>query len=143
MPFVEIYLRKGKTPEFRKAVSTAVHESMREVFQIPEDDYFHVVHDMEPGDILHPPMFFGIERSADIVIIRMTFNQRPAAQKAALFEAVADHVTAATGTRREDVLMTVLETASENWWVYGRTIDPETGFDARMSREAVQAGRVT
>src|SRR5262245_17964309 len=95
MPFVEIYLRKGKTPEFRKAVSQAVHESMRQVFQIPEDDFFHVVHDMEPGDILQAPTFFGVERSADSVIIRMTFNHRPPAQKAELFEAVADRLVEA------------------------------------------------
>lgn len=142
MPFVEIYLRKGRTPDFRKAVSAAVHESMREVFRIPEDDYFHVVHDMEAENILHPSTFFGIERSTDSVIIRMTFNHRPPAQKAALCEAVADRVTAATGMRREDVLMTVLETAAENWWVEGRTVDPETGFDSRMSPEAMEAGRV-
>ncbi|MEU1409153.1 tautomerase family protein [Streptomyces sp. NPDC005728] len=142
MPFVEIYLRRGKTLEFRKAVSAAVHESMREVFQIPEDDFFHVVHDMEPGDILQAPTFFGVERSADSVIIRMTFNHRPPAQKTALFEAVADRLAATTGMRREDVLMTVLETAAENWWAQGRTIDPETGFDTRMSPEAMQAGRI-
>ncbi|MFI6950432.1 tautomerase family protein [Streptomyces sp. NPDC050422] len=142
MPFVEIYLRKGKTPGFRKAVSAAVHESMREVFQIPEDDLFHVVHDMEPDDILQAPTFAGVERSVDSVFIRMTFNHRPPAQKAALFEAIADRVTSATGMRREDVLMTVLETAAENWWVQGRIIDPETGFDTRMSPEAVRAGRV-
>ncbi|MFG2600239.1 tautomerase family protein [Streptomyces sp. NPDC048462] len=142
MPFVEIYLRKGRTPEFRQALSAAVHASMREVFQIPEDDFFHVVHDMEPGDILHPSTFFGIERSTDSVIIRMTFNHRPPAQKTALFEAVADRITATTGMRRADVLMTVLETASENWWVHGRTTDPDTGFDTRMSPEAMRAGRI-
>ncbi|WP_269855996.1 tautomerase family protein [Streptomyces sp. RPT161] len=142
MPFVEIYLRKGKTPEYRKAVSEAVHASMREVFQIPEDDFFHVVHEMEPRDILQAPTFFGVERSADSVIIRMTFNHRPAGQKAALFEAVADHLVAAPGMRREDVLLTVLETAAENWWAQGRLIDPESGFDVRMSPEAMQAGRI-
>ncbi|RPK41660.1 4-oxalocrotonate tautomerase [Streptomyces sp. ADI92-24] len=142
MPFVEIYLRKGKSPEFHKAVSEAVHESMREVFQIPEDDFFHVVHDMEPSDILQAPTFFGVERSADSVIIRMTFNHRPPAQKTALFEAIADRLVATTGMRREDVLLTVLETAAENWWAQGRSIDPETGFDTRMSPEAVRAGRV-
>lgn len=142
MPFVEIYLRKGKTPEFRKAVSEAVHESMQQAFQIPEDDFFHVVHDMEPGDILQAPTFFGVERSADSVLIRMTFNHRPPAQKAELFEAVADRLVEAVGMRREDVLLTVLETAAENWWAQGRTIDPETGFDTRMSHEAMAAGRV-
>jgi len=76
------------------------------------------------------------------VIIRMTFNHRPPAQKAALFETVADRLVTTVGMRREDVLMTILETAAENWWATGRTIDPETGFDTRMSPEAMAAGRV-
>jgi phenylpyruvate tautomerase PptA (4-oxalocrotonate tautomerase family) len=142
MPFVEIYLRKGKNQQYRKAVSEAIHTAMREVFQIPEDDFFHVVHDLEAGDILQAPTFFGIERSADSVLVRMTFNHRPAAQKNALCAAVADRVVAAVGVRREDVLLTILETAAENWWAQGRTIDPETGFDTRMSPEAMAAGRV-
>src|SRR5262249_20570010 len=124
------------------AISEAVHESMRQVFQIPEDDFFHVVHDLEPGDILQAPTFFGVERSPDSVIIRMTFNHRPPAQKAALFETVADRLVTTVGMRREDVLLTILETAAENWWATGRTIDPETGFDSRMSPEAMAAGRV-
>ncbi|GGT68456.1 hypothetical protein GCM10010207_78950 [Streptomyces atratus] len=37
-------------------------------------------------------------------------------------------------------LMTVLETAMENWWTQAGTIDAETGFDSRVSPEAVQAG---
>ncbi|MFD2421145.1 tautomerase family protein [Amycolatopsis pigmentata] len=142
MPFVEIYLRKGKTPEYRKAISTAIHESMREVFQIPEDDFFHVVHNLEPEDVLHPPMFFGLERGPDSVIIRMTFNHRPPEQKAALIEAIADRLVATVGIRRQDILMTILETAAENWWAHGRTIDPETGFDTRMTAEAMAAGKV-
>jgi 4-oxalocrotonate tautomerase len=142
MPFVEIYLRKGKTPEYRKAISTAIHESMHEVFRIPEDDYFHVVHDMEPGDILQAPTFFGLDRGPDSVIIRMAFNHRPPEQKAALIEAIADRLVDTVGIRRQDILMTILETAAENWWAHGRTIDPETGFDTRMTEDAMAAGRV-
>ncbi len=143
MPFVQIFLREGKTPEYRTAVSDAIHASMREVFDIPEDDFFHIVHEMEPCDILQAPTFWGVERSADSVLIQMTFNHRPPAQKTALFESVADHLVDSPGIRREDVLMMIMETAAENWWAQGRVIDPATGFDARMTPEAAQAGRVS
>ncbi|MGA5504950.1 tautomerase family protein [Streptomyces umbrinus] len=142
MPFVEIYLRKGKTPEYCKSISKGVHAAMRKVFQLPEDDYFHVVHELEPNAILHDPTFFGIERGSDTILIRMAFNHRPPAQKASLFEAVAGNIATSPGVRREDVFMMIVETAAENWWAHGRSIDPESGFDIRMSAEAMQAGHV-
>ncbi|WP_433207399.1 tautomerase family protein [Nocardia sp. CA-107356] len=142
MPFAEIYLRDGTTPEYRKAISAGIHQSMIEVFQIPEDDFFHVIHSLPAENMLHAPVFWGIGRSDESVIIRMTFNVRPAEQKKALFTTIADRLVENPGLRRDDILMTILETAAENWWSTARTIDPETGFDTRMSPEAVRAGTI-
>ena len=33
----------------------------------------------------------------------------------------------------EDILMTIIETARENWWAAGRVVNPATGYDERMN----------
>jgi phenylpyruvate tautomerase PptA (4-oxalocrotonate tautomerase family) len=43
MPLVRIALRKGTTPEFRRALSESVHRAMVETIGIPEQDRFQVL----------------------------------------------------------------------------------------------------
>ena len=31
-------------------------------------------------------------------------------------------------------MMNIQECATENWWAYGRTVDPQTGTASRMKR---------
>jgi phenylpyruvate tautomerase PptA (4-oxalocrotonate tautomerase family) len=105
---------------------------MKDVLELPEDDYFHVIHGKEPENMIQAPVFWGVERSAGSVFIQMSFNPRPPAQKEALFASVAERLVESPGVRREDIFMMILETAAENWWAHAREVDAETGFDARM-----------
>jgi 4-oxalocrotonate tautomerase len=106
---------------------------MTDVLELPEDDYFHVIHEKEPENMIQAPVFWGVERGAGSVFVQMSFNPRPPARKEALFASVAERLVENPGVRREDIFMMILETAAENWWAHAREVDAETGFDARMS----------
>ncbi|MBA6435168.1 tautomerase family protein [Streptomyces sp. GMR22] len=50
MPLVNIYLREGTTPEYRRNVSLGIHRSMVDVLKVPQDDRFHLrVRGARPG----------------------------------------------------------------------------------------------
>ena len=134
MPIIYVSLRKGTTPAHRKAISQGIQRAMIAVLKIPNDDYFQVTHELDAENMTFDPNFFGIPRGPGAVIIQLFFNYRPAALKAALFEAIADNLTREPGLRREDIFMSISETTFENWWAHGRTIDPRTGTDARMKQ---------
>ncbi|MEU4656513.1 tautomerase family protein [Streptomyces sp. NPDC023723] len=133
MPFINVYLRRGTTPEYRHDVSRGLHRAMVDVLGIPEDDQFHVFHEVEPDNFRIQPVVFGLPRGERAMFVQFCFNQRPAEQKAALFAAVVENLRHSPGVPAEDLLMTVLETARENWWAAGRTVDPATGYDERMT----------
>ena len=49
MPLVRIALPKGKSPEYRKAVSAGVQRALVETFDVPKDDLFQVITEHGPG----------------------------------------------------------------------------------------------
>ncbi len=138
MPMVYISMHQGKPPEYRSAISDGIHDAMKTVLNVPGDVYDHFFNELPVGNMVYDPEYFGVHRSPDIVYIHFFFNTRPPEVKAAFFEAVVQEVTSRSGLRREDLIMAITEVPAENWWAYGRTVDPKTGFDSRMAemREA-------
>jgi phenylpyruvate tautomerase PptA (4-oxalocrotonate tautomerase family) len=132
MPSVNITLREGTSAEYKKAVSDAIHHAMIEAFAIPEDDRFHVFHEKRPEDMLQEPVSFGIERTPRCMLIQLAFNERTPEAKQALYESIVRHLGTEAGVPIEDIMIMVIETARENWWVHGRIVNPQTGYDARM-----------
>ncbi|HVU31124.1 MAG TPA: tautomerase family protein [Sphingomicrobium sp.] len=116
MPFTTIALRKGKSPEYRRAVADAVHEALVETLRIPEDDRFQLIDEYGPDNLIYAPSFLGIERSDDIVIVRITLvSGRPRELRAALHRSIADKLAASPGLRREDVFVSLVENDIADW----------------------------
>ncbi|MEZ0113455.1 phenylpyruvate tautomerase PptA (4-oxalocrotonate tautomerase family) [Catenulispora sp. EB89] len=134
MPLINIYLRQGTTPEFRHLVSEAIHRSMVEVLKIPQDDQFHVFHEVAPEDLVIQPVAFGLRRHGErAMFIQLLFNQRTPEQKTELFQAIVANLRLYADVPEEDIMLVVLETARENWWAAGRVVNPDTGYDERMT----------
>lgn len=133
MPLTTIELRRGTSTDFRGRVSGAIHTAMTEVLGLPDDDRFHVFHELDEGSMLYEPVSFGIPRGEDLLFITFTFSPRPPEQKRALYESLIRHLREQAGVEPEQVLIRVIETSNENWWGAGRVVDPGTGYDERMS----------
>ncbi|MDG3012073.1 tautomerase family protein [Rhodococcus sp. D2-41] len=134
MPLITIELMTGTTVEHRKAISDGLHEAMQEILDIPDDDRFHVFHELSEGDLVHEPVVFGIPRTTSrMLLITLSFNERSPEQKNALFAAVVRRLEEHAGVRRDELPLRVVETARENWWGDGRVVNPQTGYDERMT----------
>jgi phenylpyruvate tautomerase PptA (4-oxalocrotonate tautomerase family) len=143
MPLINVYLRQGTTPEYRHNVSTALHQAMVDVLKIPEDDQFHVFHEVTPDNFHMQSVAFGLSRSERTMFIQLIFNQRTAEQKCELFRAIVDDLRLLADVPEEDVMLMVLETARENWWAAGRVVSPETGYDERMTGPPMENAAAT
>ncbi|AEW99570.1 tautomerase family protein [Streptantibioticus cattleyicolor] len=133
MPLITISLRQGTTPEYRRDVSTAIHTAMVDVLKIPQDDQFHVFHEVTPDNFVIQPVVFGLPRGERAMFIALHLNQRTPEVKDELFRAIVANLRELAGVPEEDVMMMILETARENWWAAGRVVDPVTGYDERMA----------
>jgi phenylpyruvate tautomerase PptA (4-oxalocrotonate tautomerase family) len=141
MPMTKIYLREGSTPEFRLAVSDAIHRSLIDVLGIPEDDKFHVFHEMKDDFLISAPVAFGLERRRSAIFIQYYFAQRPAETLRELYSATIATLQELTELEPRDVYINLVPSPSENWWAAGRSLDPTTGFDVRMDTDALPPRR--
>ena len=116
MPFTQISLKKGKTPEFRRTLMEQVYLAMRETIAIPEDDRFATLTELEDGNFNNSGNYAGIERSDDVVFIQITLNAgRTVEKKKALYAEIAKRLSNDPGVRPEDIVISLVEVAMEDW----------------------------
>jgi phenylpyruvate tautomerase PptA (4-oxalocrotonate tautomerase family) len=115
MPLVRIDLRKGKDAAYRQQIGRVVYEAMVSV-GVPANDRFQIVTEHEVGNFLFDATYLGVDRTDDLVIIQITWNQgRTVEQKKALYRAIASGLAEAPGIRPEDVFINLVEVSKENW----------------------------
>ena len=115
MPLVSIAFRAGKSPQYRQTVADEVHRALMETASVPEADRFQILTEHAPGDLIYDPAYLGVKRSDDIVMIQITLNQRTQAVKLALYKAIAARLSKNPGMRPEDVLISLVPVAPEDW----------------------------
>jgi 4-oxalocrotonate tautomerase len=117
MPVVHISLRAGKLEAYRQAIFDNLYRAMRETLNVPEDDQFMTITEHDSTNFRYGNAY-GVARSADVVYIQITvFNTRTMEQKKALFRRIAELLGESPGIRSEDVFVTALAAAKENWSV--------------------------
>lgn len=116
MPFVKVYLRRGKSPEYLRSVGDAIHEALVATANVPQDDRFQVIHQLEPDLLIAHPSYGGVNRSADLVIVEITLNAgRTVDVKKALYADIAARLQKTVDVRPDDVLVSLVEVTKENW----------------------------
>jgi 4-oxalocrotonate tautomerase len=117
MPLLHIALRAGKPEAYRQAIFDSLYQALREALDVPEDDQFMTISEHDAANFRYGAAF-GIARSDDLVFIRIiVFDTRTAAQKQALFRSIAERLGESPGIRPQDVFVTILDAAKENWSV--------------------------
>ena len=116
MPYTQISLRKGKSPGYRRELMEEVYLAMRESIEIPENDRFATITELEDGNFNNSGDYLGISRSDDIVYIQITLNSgRTTDKKKALYAKIAERLKAKPGIRTEDIVISLLEVSPEDW----------------------------
>jgi ketosteroid isomerase-like protein/phenylpyruvate tautomerase PptA (4-oxalocrotonate tautomerase family) len=116
MPFVDISLVRGKSPEYRHAVSRAVYEALvSELGMKPEDD-FQLIHEFEPDAMVFPREFRGGPRSQDFTVIRITdgLDRGPQAKRR-FYATLVRLLNADPGISPADVFVMMTLTPPENF----------------------------
>ena len=116
MPLVRITLRKGHTPEFLRDASTAIHEALVATANVPADDRFHIIEEVDRDNLIGHPSYGGVNRSEGLIVIQITLNGgRTVEVKRALYAEIAKRLQSAVDVRPDDVLVSLVEVTKENW----------------------------
>jgi phenylpyruvate tautomerase PptA (4-oxalocrotonate tautomerase family) len=116
MPFARIDLAQGKTPEYRATVADVVYEGIVGVLKAPDGDRFMVIGEHAPENFVFDPNFLDIKRSPDLIYVQVTSTVgNTKEQKLAFFRQMADELNRRLGVRREDVFISLVFVAREDW----------------------------
>jgi phenylpyruvate tautomerase PptA (4-oxalocrotonate tautomerase family) len=116
MPFVNIYLPAEFTQEVKTKISLSVHEGLMEIFNIPEKDYFQVIHPVLIENLIYPDSYLDISHTANLVYVYITCRSgRTADMKKALYALIAQKIAASTLVSANDVIIVLNENAPEDW----------------------------
>lgn len=116
MPFVNIYVPSGFNAGTKKAISLSVHKSLVNIFNVPVNDCFQVIHTVDPGHLIFPDHYMDIPHTPDLVYICITCgNGRTIEMKKALYMSIAKKISDVTTVNINDVIIVLNETSWENW----------------------------
>lgn len=116
MPLVRISLRHGKPPAYRKAIADQLYLTMRDLFEVPEDDIFMIIDELPAENFIYSRSFFDIPRGDDFLIIQITASStRGQTQKRAFYKGLVARLNAELSIRPQDVMINLVETGRENW----------------------------
>ena len=115
MPVTRIAIREGKTPEYKQALMDEIYEAMRETVAIKDGDRFIAITEHGEHEFAYGP-FLGIDRSDDLVQIQVFWAPgKTVDAKLAMYKRIVERLGNNPGVRPEDVLISVVEAAADNW----------------------------
>ncbi|WP_144150615.1 tautomerase family protein [Paraburkholderia sp. BCC1885] len=117
MPLVRINLSKDASPEVVRAVSESVYDAMINIANVPANDKFQVITRHASDELVYPEEgYLGVSYSPGIIFIQVTWNAgRTVEIKKAFYRAVADSIHTRAGVRKEDVWISLVDVAREDW----------------------------
>ncbi|SHF63197.1 tautomerase family protein [Chryseobacterium vrystaatense] len=116
MPLVRISLSEACSSETQNSISQAIHQALMEEFNIPKDDYFHIIESLSQNQLKFPSTYLGIAHTGNIVFVQIIAAiGRNVEQKKKLYQKISQLVSQNTHIKSQDVIITLVENTKENW----------------------------
>jgi 4-oxalocrotonate tautomerase len=117
MPLARIDVNQSASAELIRAVSDAIYDAMRELANVPVNDKFQIVTRHAADEIIYPKDgYLGIDYSPNIIFIQVTWVAgRSTEVKKKFYRRIADELHEKQGVRKEDVWITLVDNAREDW----------------------------
>lgn len=117
MPLVRINIAKSASAATVRAVSDVVYDSMIKVANVPANDKFQIITRHSEEELIYPAEgYLGVTYTPNIVFIQVTWNGgRSVEVKKAFYKSVAEGVAAKAGLRIQDVWISLIDVAREDW----------------------------
>ncbi|MFG1173739.1 tautomerase family protein [Erwiniaceae bacterium CAU 1747] len=116
MPFSRIALPAGKTVDFRQRLSTLLHQTLVDFFDVPQDDCFQLFDEYAPGLRVFSRDYLGGPRSEGFIWFHITAGRpRSTEQKHLFYQQLSQRLSTELQVRPEDVMITLSFSQPEDW----------------------------
>ena len=117
MPLARIDINKSASDALVRIVSDTIYKAMVEIANVPPDDKFQVITRHADDEIIYPKAgYLGVTYTRELIIIQIVWvGGRSTDVKKRLFHQIADEIHTLGGVRKEDVWITLVDNAREDW----------------------------
>lgn len=117
MPLARIDLSRRVKPDVIRQITASIYDAMTQTANVPINDKFQVVTRHDDDELVYPTDgYLGVTYTPDIVFIQVTWvGGRSVEVKKAFYRTVADLIHERTGIRKDDVWITLVGNAREDW----------------------------
>jgi len=117
MPLVRINISNTAPKEVVSTVSDVIYDAMVTVANVPQHDKFQIINRHAADELVYPEEgYLGITYTPQIVFIQIAWNAgRSTDTKKAFYKAVAEGIHSKAGIRKEDVWISLIDVAREDW----------------------------
>lgn len=121
MPLVRISLRRELPDESKECISQTIHAALMDAFNIPANDYFHVIEELDAEQIRYPQRYLGVSHSNNMIYVQIIAGTgRTAEQKKQLYGLIASGIAAKTNVSANDVIIVLVENGGKENWSFGK-----------------------
>ena len=116
MPFTRIALPGGKNAAFRQTLSTLLHQTLVDFFDVPQDDCFQLFDEYAPGLRVFPRHYPGGPRSEGFLWSLTTAGRpRSVVQTPRFYRPPSHRLSSQLQGRPEDVTVTSTSSPPDAW----------------------------
>ncbi|WP_208642591.1 tautomerase family protein [Sphingobacterium detergens] len=116
MPLVRITLSENYDINTQDLISNSVHRALMDEFQIPKDDFFHIIESVSSPQLRFPQEYLDIKHTKDIVYIQITAAiGRDVNKKRKLYRQISLNISNSTPINPQDVIIVLLENSKHDW----------------------------
>jgi 4-oxalocrotonate tautomerase len=109
-------LLEGRPKAEHPKIGDIVHRAMVETINVPPLDRFQIITEHAKTDFIYDPQYLNVARTDGLIIIQITLNTgRTVEMKKAFYHRVAELLHQELQVRKEDVMISLVEVAKENW----------------------------
>lgn len=117
MPLARINIAQSASAATVRIVGEVVYDAMVQVANVPANDRFQIITRHADDELVYPAEgYLGITYTPAIVFIQVTWNAgRSTEVKKAFYKAVAEGIAAQAGLRIQDIWISLIDVAREDW----------------------------
>lgn len=115
MPLLRFDLLEGRSDLELQTMLDCAHEAILEAFGVPVRDRYQIVTEHKPGRMIIQDTGLGFERSDRIVVVQVFTSPRTSEMKQTFYRILADKFGERCGIAPEDVMVSCMTNAREDW----------------------------
>ncbi|MBU0438628.1 tautomerase family protein [Staphylococcus succinus] len=115
MPLIKIDMIKGREKAEIKEILDISYRVMLETFGAPEGDRYQIVNQHEDYEMQILDTGLGVERTENVLVFTIVTRPRTQSEKTNFYQKLADTLHKHTDTRKEDIMISLVENTDEDW----------------------------